>query len=581
MNSLIVLLIALVVAALGYLVYGRYIDRNIVKADAKKPTPAKMYMDGVDFTPTSRNILFGFQFKSIAATGPVVGAITAIQWGWVPAFLWLIFGVFFIGWVQDYMSAMMSMRNEGQTFGGLSYRFISPRARVILLSFIYFYLILIAAAFMNLIASQLADPKVPLGVIAVLLMGALAGYLIYTRRMDILATIVVTVGIAVIAIWAGSLDAISAWFSGLPKEPVVGAFPMNKFIWALLALIPCYFGSVLPIWRFTQPTIFVAFWIVAILMLGGVVGVLVLHPTFNVPAYATWNIAPAAGPAAGTVMTLWPMLFVTIACGAISGWHSLVSSSGTARQLESEADALPVTGGSMLAEMILAVIALIAGGAAVANFDAFKETFGKLGPGGVFSQGMGTLMGSFGIPPNIGQTYAGAVFVMLALTILLLVFRFVRVATAELVGDAVPVLKNMHVATIVGLLITLFLVSTGTFNLLWQLFGGSNQLLAALALMMVSLWLVSEGKRAAFAALPMAFMFITTIGALLLTAWNLYVVASKASDAGVAAGNYLMSILSLFLVVAALVLAWDGWTAFRRYRTAPKVGPTADQKVTA
>ncbi len=574
MNSLIILLIALVVAVLGYAVYARWVDRNIVKSDAKKPTPAKMYMDGVDFTPTSRNILFGFQFKSIAATGPVVGAITALQWGWLPAFLWLIGGVFFIGWVQDYMSAMISMRNEGATFGGLSYRFISPRARVILLSFIYFYLILIAASFINLIAAQLANPSVPLGVIGVLLMGTLAGFMIYTMRVDIMLTIVITVGVAIIAIWAGSLPGVSALFAGLPKDTNVLALSTDKFIWALLALIPCYFGSILPIWRFTQPTIFVAFWIVALLMLGGVIGVVVMHPDFTVPAYVQFDIAPKA---AGTVMTLWPMLFVTIACGAISGWHSLVSSSGTARQLESEADALPVTGGSMLAEMILAVIALIAGGAAVLTagqgFGDFMTTFGKFGPGGIFSQGMGNLLGSFGIPLAIGQTFAGAVFVMLALTILLLVFRFVRVATAELLGDSVPILKDMHVATIIGLAITLFLVSTGTFNLLWQLFGSSNQLLAALALMMISLWLVSEGRRAAFAAVPMAFMFVTTIGALLMTAYNLFVVASAAmgkGDAGVAIGNYIMGILALFLVVAALVLAWDGWAAFRRSREAPQ-----------
>ena len=153
MNSIVVLVLGFIVVFVGYRYYARYIDEKIIKADPKKATPAKMYMDGVEFMPTSKNILFGYQFKSIAGAAPIIGPIIAVQWGWLPALIWILAGTFFIGWVQDYSSAMVAMRNDGASFGGLSHRLISPRARVILLSFIYFYLLLIAGAFGNVVVS--------------------------------------------------------------------------------------------------------------------------------------------------------------------------------------------------------------------------------------------------------------------------------------------------------------------------------------------------------------------------------------------------------------------------------------------
>src|SRR5512133_38085 len=153
MNSLVALILALLVAFLGYRIYAQYVDRNVFKADPKKTTPARMYMDGVDFIPANKNVLIGYQFKSIAATGPVVGAITALQWGWLPAILWLFAGVLFIGWVQDYSATMLGARQDGQTCTALSYRMISPRARIILLLFMYLYLLMIAGAFGNIIAN--------------------------------------------------------------------------------------------------------------------------------------------------------------------------------------------------------------------------------------------------------------------------------------------------------------------------------------------------------------------------------------------------------------------------------------------
>ena len=579
MNSLVALVLALLVAVLGYRLYARYVDRNIIKSDPRKTTPAKMYMDGVDFIPAGKNVLIGFQFKSIAATGPVTGAIIAAQWGWLPALLWLFLGVLFIGWVQDYSATMLGVRKEGQTFSALSYRMISPRARIILLLFLYFYLLLIAGAFGNLVAGQLTNVKIPFGIIALTLLGVLAGQMIYRWRVDIMVTTLVTTVVAVIAIWAGSTPAISSIFAVLPNDPKVlvpgTTLTVSKFFWAVATLVFCYLGAVLPIWRFAQPINFVSFWIVALAMLAAVAGIIVGHPDFTTPPLVTWDISPAGS---GAMNPLWPMLFVTIACGAISGWHSLVSSSGTARQLENEQDALPVAGGSMFAEMILAFIALVAAVATYASFDEYLKAYtSPAGAGGVFSTGMSKLMAYIGIPADVGVAFAGAVFVILAITVMQLVIRFMRVFTGELAGDRAPILKNFHVATIIALLLTLFLVATGTFNYLWQLFGGSNQLMAGLALMLVTIWLMSEGKNATFVFWPMVFMLVTTIAALLITSYNLLwanvflkLAQGKPVDPGIAAGNVLMGIIGIFLVAAAVVLVYDGWKAMQSIRS--KVG---------
>ncbi|MGB9594226.1 MAG: carbon starvation protein A, partial [Anaerolineae bacterium] len=360
MNSLVVLIIAAVGIAVGYGLYAKSIDRRIIQPDNQKATPAKMYMDGVDFIPANRNVLFGYQFKSIAALGPILGPIIAVQWGWLPALLWIVLGTFFIGWVQDYSSIIMGVREEGQSFGALSYRLISPRSRAILITFIYFYLWLIMGAFgVQVGFNLLTNPTVPLGVLIVILVGILAGQMTYKWKQDIILTSVVTVVLAFFGIWLGTQKFAQDIFAAILGVTGGKASPVlflqvtqAKFVGSLLVVIICYFGAVLPIWRWAQPINYVAFWIVFLGILGGIVGLLIWHPGMgDFPAYRTFNVA-GLGP-------LWPMLFVTIACGAISGWHSLVSSSGTARQLEREGDALFVGGGAMFLEMFLATLSLL------------------------------------------------------------------------------------------------------------------------------------------------------------------------------------------------------------------------------
>jgi len=550
MNSVVVLIISLVVFFVGYRLYAGYIDRKVIKADPRRATPARMYMDGVEFMPTSKNVLFGYQFKSIAGAGPIIGPIIAIQWGWLPALVWILLGTFFIGWVQDYGSAMMAMRHEGASFGGLSHKLISPRARTILLSFVYFYLLLIVGAFGNVVVDTAIRLKpAPMAWLFLTVAGIIAGQMIYRWKRDIILTTVVTVVIAMAGIWVGTIA---------PSNLIMGeTLSNNRLLWAVAAFVFCYFAAVLPIWKFALPVNYVAAYIVFIGLFVGIIGIFILHPDFTLPAFTSFSIP--IGP-------IWPIMFVTIACGAISGWHSIVSSSGTARQLENELDARPVGAGVMFVEMMLAAFALIIAGTIYASPADYGAAI-KLGPGGVFAAGVAKFLNAVGLPTAIGRSYGSVMMVVLAITIMQLVVRFMRVATSELLAGWHPVFRNAHVGTFIASVLGILLVLTGWWQYLWVLFGGANQLMASLALMLIAAWLMSEGKSYSWALWPMIFMFITTIAALLYTSYSLLSKVFTGAVKGQAIiGNTLMGLVGIFLVVAAIVLGIEGIKAFNRYR---------------
>ncbi len=559
MNSVVVIIIGFIVFFIGYRFYSKYVDTKIIKSDPKRATPAKMFMDGVEFMPTSKNILFGYQFKSIAGAAPVIGPILAIQWGWLPCLLWLCLGALFIGWVHDYSSAVVAMRNEGASFGGLSYKLISPRARIILLCFIYFFLLLIAGAFGNIVVNAATGQKSsPMAWLLLTIAGVLAGQMIYRWKKDIILTTIVTVVITLFGIWLGSV----APSDRLLTEGIAN----SRLIWAIAALVFCYFAAVLPIWRFALPINYVASYIVFLGLLFGIIGVFVLHPDFTLPAYTGFNIK--IGP-------LWPILFVTIACGAISGWHSIVSSSGTARQLEYETDARPVGGGVMFVEMMLGLFALVIAGTIFASSSEYSAAIAK-GPIGVFAAGVSKFLGALGLPAAIGRSYGGVMLIILAVTILQLVIRFMRVATSELLGDISPIFKNVHIGTVIASLLTLVLILTGWWQYLWVLFGGANQLMASLALMLMTAWLMSQGKPYGWTFYPMIFMFITTIAALVVTSYRLFTAVFTGAVKGEAyIGNILMGLVAIFLIIAAIILAVEGLKAFGRYKIVRAEGAPA------
>jgi carbon starvation protein len=567
MNALLVLLLSCAAIVIGYGWYAKRIDQSIMQPDDHKATPAKMYMDGVDFTPTNRNVLFGYQFKSIAALGPITGPIVAVQYGWLPALIWVLLGTFFIGWVQDYASIMVGVREEGQSFGALSYRLISPRARTLLLVFIYFYLWLIMGAFgVQIGFGLLTQATVPLGVLAAIGLGVLAGQMTYRWRQDIILTTVITVALAFVGIYLGTLPGVQSFFNiilgrgadGTGTPPTLFlAVDQAKFVGSLAVVLICYFGGVLPIWRWAQPINYVCFWIVLLGIAGGLLGLVIWHPGMgDFPAFTSFN--PGPGP-------LWPILFVTVACGAISGWHSLVSSSGSARQLEKESDALFVGGGSMFLEMFFAIIAFLTATVALGGFSQYKEVLAK-SPATVFAAGLAAFMNKWGLPTDLGNAYGGVFLVLMGLTIMYLVVRFMRVASAEALGDRFPALRSVHVGTIIALVFTLALIWLVPFLQIWVLFGAANQLMASLALLLISLWLLSKGKQYGWAFWPFVFMFITTMAALL---WNIYsallVKLPKATGQAFVA-QLIIGIVAIVLFVAALILAIDGLRALSSAR---------------
>jgi len=573
----VAIIVAIVAVWAGYKFYAGGMDRSVIKADPNKATPAKMYNDGVDFMPASSSVLFGYQFKSIAALGPIVGPIVAVQWGWLPALLWLILGVFFVGWVQDYASAVMAMRNDGLTMGGLSYKLISPRARTILLSFLYFYLLLIMGAFGAISAQLFANPKVAFGFIILTLAGVLSGQMTYKWRKDLIVTTLVCVGLAVFGIWLGTKEpfvGIVNWINGLDIVSYAtpyGPMKWSVFFWGIVVLLFCYLGSVLPIWQFAQPVNYVAFWLVLCGILGSIVGVFFTMPGFgDFPAFSGFYAKGIIAPGVDT--PLWPILFVTIACGACSGWHSLVSTSGTARQLEKETDALPVGAGAMFTECVLGVLSVVfavtAFAGAKGNLAGYMDALKAGGPAGVFANGMAQYLNVLGIAKDFGLAFGSAFLVIMALTVMQLVLRFMRVASSELLGPVMPAFRNVHFGTMVGVLLTLLLMWTGFWSRIWILFGGSNQLFASLALVLITIWLATTGKSYQWAFWPAVFMYVSTVAALIVTAWVcLQAAFAPGLKAAFVFGNLASAAMGFALVILSLILAWDAMQAFGRARS--------------
>jgi len=627
MNSFWIVILSVLTVYLAYNMYAKRIDRSVIQPDAKRATPARMYMDGVDFMPTSRNVLFGYHFKAIAAAGPIVGPITAANlWGWAPSLAWLILGVSFIGWASDYSAIMVAVRNDGNSLSAIAHRLIAPRTRTILFVFIFFYLMLLAGAFIGILAATLsARPDVPFGIVMLGLMGLLAGQMMYRWKMGITGVtaivVAITIGAMALGPWGQHRDSAGALVQGpvaaavtwinnqvdsitgnqaliavqdptmadprIPapgadgKRPTTAAYDAatgllrtlpNYLFWMVFLFAFSYLGANLPIWRFAQPVNYIGFWITLITVLLSAAGMIAapllgtkdmagnLIGAFALPAFKDLGFAIQEGKA---WQPLWPMLFVTIACGAISGWHALVGSVGTARQLEYETDGLPVGAGGMFGENALALLSLTA-----------VSIAGAGGGGGRFALGVGKLVyaGTFGfIPEAFGTALGFGTFVIIVLTVTILVFRVMRVTHTEWVGDAMPAVRNMHVSSLISMILTAALVLTGTWVYLWQMFGASNQLMAALSLLVVAVWLKSEKRNPSYALVPMIFMYVTTLAATAVTARNLYVtIAANPKIIGLPVyGAWAMIAVSALLFVAAILIGWDGYKAYLRYHAAP------------
>ncbi len=560
--------LALIAYAVAYRVYGKWYDRTVWAPDPRRTTPAHMYADGVEYFPVNKYVLWGFQFKSITALGPILGPFVALQFGWGVALAWIILGNFFIGWLQDYSSIMVSVRNEGRSFGPIAHTLVGPEARRTLLAFLMFYLSLGVIAFLFPIARYWNTfPGTFAADMGIFATGIVVGRLLYRMRLNIWAvTAFALAGVALSVTLLGAYARTTPNFLGAWTGP----------FWAAVAAAVIYVAAVLPMPTFTQPALWTAFFPTYAAILLVLVGAL-LSPATGValqqPAFKTL-LAPI-GP-------IWPILFVSIACGAISGWHSLAGSSITAKQLDREPDAHPIGAGAMLSEGLLALISLAA--YMVLAPGSFNPTLG------VEAWVMGTtkLTAAYLGGEAFFQTYFGAILVLYAVTLLTLVTRVWRLAIAEFVGERLPVLANKYVATFLALAICWVFVVWGSWVNLWIYLGSANQLMAGLALMLVSVHLARSGRPTLWSVVPGTFMIVTTLAAIAWTTVSNYVYrafvlgeAQKMAQPPINQSPLASQVLALVLLFVGVWLFYYGvrmsvylYRAYFRYRAAPLPEPT-------
>ncbi len=489
---------------LAYWGYGKWIDRNVWRSNAKRTTPAHMYMDGVEYFPVSRYVLWGYQFKSVAALGPILGPFIGVTYGWLPALVWIIGGNFFIGWLQDYGSMMLSVRKEGRSFGPITYEFTGARGRTNLLAFVLFYLVIISATFIALIATFWnIFPGTFVATLGIFAAGVVCGQLLYRRKMNVFAVTAIGLVGVVVSIYLGVQ---------FPVKLPFGVW--NVAVWAAICAVILYLAAVLPTPTFIQPTNYLAFFPAYAAIIFILVGALVTpftNVTVQLPAFTSFYNA--------TVGPLWPILFVAIACGAISGWHSLVSSSSSSKQLDIETDALPVGGGAMLSEGLLALASLAAYMVLAPSIvlDPARANF--------FSWVLGAValtqpfLGGLTVP--VLTTFFGLMLVIYAITVQALVTRFFRLVAGETWGEGrFRALGNKHVSTVVALGVPWAFAVTGSWWALWLYFGGANQLLAGLAIMLITIHLARVRARSRYSFVPGVFMVGTTLAALLWQAYS-------------------------------------------------------------
>ena len=569
-------ILGIIVYIIAYWGYAKWYDKNVWEPDPKRPTPAHTYMDGIRFFPVSKYVLYGFQFKGIAGLGPIFGPFIALAYGWIPALLWILIGNFFIGWIQDYSTLMLSVRNEGKTMGPLTYEIISPRARSGLMGFLLFYLILITAVFVLLCSAfMLWYGASVLPTIFLLIGGVISGAMLYRLKTGVAASTITGLIIIIIGIILGVYFPIeyTAW-----GDPLV--------FWMIIVCIILWISAAAPLMDFAQPVIYIASYpaIFGIILL--IIGQL-LSPLTNVSiAQSGWqgffgnNFTTdiwKTGP-------LWPILMVSIACGAISGWHSLVSTSGSAGQLDVETDALPVGGGAMIMEGLLALASL--GAFMVVTSDqmaALKSMF----KGGRLKAASLVVGAKNLVQPLVGGAAAGpwieAFYAMwlelFALTIEILVMRFFTMALKDATSSR-PTLQtaiaNRYVAPIIVLVIGGIFAYSGAWVNLWLLFGGSNQLLAGLALILVSIYLAKVKKPSKYTLGPAIFMIITCEAALLFESASFFraVILGSPISAGKVAEipwlastlNVIFGIIGIILFILGLVVAYDAAKAYGRAR---------------
>lgn len=549
MNSLVIGAIFIAWLTLGYRFYGRRISRRLIRPDDSMPTPGVARDDGVDFQPARRSVLFGHHFSSIAGAGPIVGPLIGVAaFGWLSSLLWVAIGSVFFGAVHDYTSLMASVRNGGHSMGEIAEKTMGRRARTVLSIFMWCALVLVIAVFGVLTARTfISQPEIVLPTFGLILLAAVFGRLVLRGGLPLAPSTLVALAVLAALIRLGSDFPIQ-----LP--PVVWGMPaVTAWFWILMAY--CVAASVMPVWLLLQPRDYISTWILYVGLAGGFVGLLLAHPDLHAPALTGFH-PRSQGP-------LFPMLFVLIACGAISGFHSLVASGTSSKQLGRESDGLRIGYGAMILEAALAgMVVLIAAGAL--PWDASAEpAAGSLqhlmadGGGAImaFATGLSRIVEKIPLVDGRAGLFFGILMInAFVMTTLDTSTRLARFILQEL-GGGVPLLRGRVGATLLTVLAAGWLGASGSYTRIWPVFGATNQLVAALSLIVVSSWLVGLRRPRAFTLAPALFMLVTSVAAL---CWQVkgFIAGGQPTLAGIAAG----------LVALALFIAWEARSLLRKCR---------------
>lgn len=536
MSAIALLLVGLAAFATGYAVYSRYIARYIYRLDPDFTTPAHELRDGVDYVPTNRHVLFGHHFTSVAGAAPIVGPAIAVIWGWLPAFLWVVLGTIFAGAVHDFGTLWISTRHKATSIGSLAERIVGGRARVLFLLIIFFLLLLVNAVFAVVIANLfIANPGSVLPVWGSLVVALIVGTLIYRTKVGILGPSIGALLILYVLIWLGQyapfelpdLFGFAPTASQLAAEGGEAAARAAAHTdgvragWVIVLFVYAFFASVLPVWLLLQPRdyvnshqLFVALGIIF-------AGVIVTNPEVIAPAVNTE--LPADAP------SWFPLLFITIACGAISGFHGLVASGTSSKQLNKETDARYVGYGGAIGEGTLALTSIVAATAGFAVFvglDGWHEHYGtwaraSAGATTAFVNGVGQLAQGIGIPQAVATIFAAVVVITFAATTMDTGVRLQRYIISELGAHyKVRAARNRWIATLIAVSSCALLalgIDRGAGGMrLWPLFGTTNQLTGALSLLVVTMFLLSLRRRIWVTVIPMAFLFVMTTWAMVL-----------------------------------------------------------------
>ena len=538
----------------GYKYYAGRLDREVIQPDNSLSTPAVLQGDGIDFVESKPLVLFGHNFASIAGAGPVIGPIVAMHYfGWAVTLVWILIGNVFIGAVHDYLALMVSVRNRGSSIADIAEKTMGIRAKSIFSIFLVLAMLLVIAVFGVVAAKTLiAQPQMVVPTFAIIPISIVLGWFIYYRNADLTVASIIAVAGVILSIYFGFQFPIE-----LAENGVIGLSPLMS--WFVVLMIYAAVASVLPVNILLQPRDYLSTYILFGSMGLAVLALLWIHPELHTPAYRG-VFSEEQGP-------VWPMLFVLVACGAVSGFHSLVAGGTTSKQLAVESQGKSIAYGGMLTEGVVAVVTVLlvsgglywvapASGGIDMNTLGFRETLQSGGWILAYGHGFGNLVHQ--MLPFLSFTFASMIAVLalntFVLTTLDSAVRITRFIVQESVGQRIVLFKNKYICTVLVIFFSYLIGSTDGWQKIWPIFGATNQLIAAVALFVIATWLMAMGKPTKFALYPAIFMIVTTIGALV---WQSYRFYSQPEP------NIFLGTAAVLLIILALFVGYEGMATLR------------------